>query len=180
MPPAANGGLAKISLTIESLMKPVLLIIDPQNDFFSASNPNAGAFEATIPVINQAIALFRERGWSIVFVQHTSNRLPARSQPWLIDERFDCRPTDTRIFKTTGNAFWNTGLDSLLRSIRIDTVVISGYIAEQCVLSTLRGAEERGYQAVLLEGGIAGMDDRYTQFTMEISNRISAEGLLAA
>ncbi|MFO7663187.1 MAG: isochorismatase family cysteine hydrolase [Chloroflexota bacterium] len=166
--------------TTQSIMKPALLIIDPQNDFFSAGNPNAGSFEATIPVINQAIGLFRKRGWSIVFVQHTSNRLPARSQSWLIDERFDCRPTDTRISKTTGNAFWNTGLDSLLRSIRIDTVVISGYVAEQCVLSTLRGAEERGYQAVLLEGGIAGMDDRYTQFTMEISNRISTEGLLAA
>lgn len=161
-------------------MKPVLLVIDPQNDFFSADNPNAGVFEATIPVINEAIALFRRRSWPIVFVQHTSERLPSGSQPWQIDERFDCRPTDTRVTKTTENAFWNTGLDSLLRSIRIDTVVVAGYIAERCVLSTLRGAMERNYAAALLEGALAGMDDRYTQFTLEISNRISLDALQAA
>jgi nicotinamidase-related amidase len=160
-------------------MKPALLIIDPQNDFFSADNANVGSFEATIPVINQAINLFRRQGWPIVFIQHTSQRLPSGSQPWLIDERFDCRPTDTRISKTTENAFWNTSLDSLLRSIRIDTVVVAGYIAERCVLSTLRGAMERKYRAALLEGGIAGMDDRYTQFTLEISNRITKEALQA-
>lgn len=158
-------------------MKPALLIVDPQNDFFSADNPNVGAFEATIPVINQAIALFRRQGWPIVFIQHASELLPSGSQPWLIDARFDCRPTDTRLTKTTENAFWNTGLDSLLRSIRIDTVVITGYIAERCVLSTLRGAMERNYRAVLLEGGIAGMDDRYTQFTLEISTRITTDAL---
>ena len=45
------------------------------------------------------------------------------------------------------------------------------------MLSTLRGAKERGYQAVLLEGGIAGYDDRYTQFTLEISPRVSLEAL---
>lgn len=158
-------------------MKPALLITDPQNDFFSADNPNAGAFEATIPVINEAIALFRRQGWPIVFIQHASDRLPAGSQPWQIDARFDCRPTDTRLTKTTENAFWNTGLDSLLRSIRIDTVVVAGYIAERCVLSTLRGAMERNYRAVLLEGGIAGMDDRYTQFALEISHRTTLESL---
>jgi len=45
------------------------------------------------------------------------------------------------------------------------------------VLSTLRGAKERGYQAALLEGGIAGYDDRYAQFTLEISPRVSLEAL---
>jgi len=82
-----------------------------------------------------------------------------------------------RFNKTTENAFWNTGLDALLRSQRVGRVLIAGFIAERCVLSTLRGAKERGYQAVLLEGGIAGYDDRYTQFTLEISPRLSLEAL---
>lgn len=158
-------------------MSTALVVIDPQNDFFETSNPNLADFEAAVPVINAAIALAREAGWSLVFVQHTSERTPAGSQPWEISELFDCRPIDVRMNKTTENAFWNTGLDALLRSQRIGRVVVAGFISERCVLSTLRGAAERGYEAVLLEGGIAGFDDRYTQFVYDISAVVSLEDL---
>lgn len=158
-------------------MNPVLLILDVQNDFFEAGNPNLPAFEAAVPVINEAIGLFRAANWPIVFVQHTSDSKPSGSQAWAISDRLDCRPIDARMNKTAESAFWNTGLDSLLRSQRIGTVIVAGFIAERCVLSTLRGAAERGYQALLLDGGIAGFDDRYTQFTLDISPVISLDSL---
>ena len=158
-------------------MNTALLILDAQNDFFTAENPNPAAFEAAVPVINAAIAHFRAAGGGPIFVQHTDERKPAGSQPWGINDRFDCRPIDVRFNKTTENAFWNTGLDALLRSQRVGRVIIAGFLAERCVLSTLRGATERGYQAALLEGGVAGYDDRYTQFTLEISPRVSLEAL---
>ena len=158
-------------------MKPVLLILDVQNDFFEAGNPNLPAFEAAVPVINEAIGLFRAANWAIVFVQHVSDSKPAGSQRWGISDRLDCRPIDMRMNKTTESAFWNTGLDSLLRSQRIGTVVVAGFIAERCVLSTQRGAAERGYEALLLDGGIAGFDDRYTQFTLDISPVITLDAL---
>lgn len=158
-------------------MNTALIILDAQNDFFTAGNPNLPAFETAADVINTAIGRFRAAGGGPIFVQHTSERKPAGSQPWGINDRFDCRPIDVRFNKTTENAFWNTGLDALLRSQRVGRVLIAGFIAERCVLSTLRGAKERGYQAVLLEGGIAGYDDRYTQFTLEISPRLSLEAL---
>ena len=84
-----------------------------------------------------------------------------------------------RFNKTTENAFWNTGLDALLRSQRVGLVVVAGFVSERCVLSTLRGAAERGYRAALLEGGIAGFDDRYTQFVLEISPRVAGDALRA-
>ncbi len=160
-------------------MSPVLLILDAQNDFFEAGNTNLPAFEAAVAVINEAIALFREAGWPLIFFQHTSERKPAGSQPWRITELVDCRPIDPRMNKTTENAFWNTGLDSLLRSQRIGQVVVAGFVAERCVLSTQRGAAERGYDAAVLEGGIAGPDDRYTRFVLEITPRVSLDTLRA-
>ena len=160
-------------------MNTALLILDTQNDFFAAGNPNLAAFEAAADVINAAIARFRAAGGGPIFVQHTSERKPAGSQPWAIHERFDCRPIDVRFNKTTENAFWNTGLDALLRSQRVGLVIVAGFVAERGVLSTLRGAAERGYQAALLEGGIAGFDDRYTQFVLEISSRVSLDALRA-
>lgn len=158
-------------------MNTALIILDAQNDFFGTDNPNLAAFKAAAAVINEAIALWREEGWPLVFVQHTSERLPAGSQPWAISERVDCRPIDVRMNKTTQNAFWNTGLDSQLRAQRIGEVVVAGFVAERCVLSTLRGAAERGYDAALLAGGIAGFDDRYTQFVLDISPVVTLERL---
>ena len=43
-------------------MNTALLILDAQNDFFTADNPNLAAFEAATPVINAAIAHFRAAG----------------------------------------------------------------------------------------------------------------------
>ena len=40
-------------------MNTALLILDAQNDFFTAENPNLAAFEAAVPIINAAIAHFR-------------------------------------------------------------------------------------------------------------------------
>jgi len=42
-------------------MPPVLVILDPQNDFFGSDNPNLTGFLETIPVINQAIDFFTNR-----------------------------------------------------------------------------------------------------------------------
>ncbi len=158
-------------------MNTALLILDTQNDFFAADNTNLAAFEAAVPVINAAIAHFRAANSGPIFVQHTSERKPAGSQPWAINDRIDCRPIDVRFNKTTENAFWNTGLDARLRSQRVGRVIMAGFVSERGVLSTLRGAAERGYEAAVLERGIASFDDRYTQFTLEISPRVSLEAL---
>ena len=160
-------------------MKPVLLAVDPQNDFFQQDNPNLAKFQATIPIINSAIALFRERYWPVIFVQHVSRKKPVSSQAWAIYERFNSKPDDVRLSKTHPNAFWNTELDSLLKSYQVDFVVVTGYMAEQCVLSTLRGASERAYRGAILEKSIASLDNRYTQFTLEISPHISLDELKA-
>jgi nicotinamidase-related amidase len=154
-------------------MKPALLILDPQNDFFGDDNPNLAEFQAAVPTINAAIALFRQRGWPVVFVQHSSSSKPAGSYAWAIHEQFDCRPDDTRLSKRHYNAFWETELDALLQSGRVDFVVVAGYVAEFCVLSTVRGALERGYRSAILADGIAGMNGRYTQFALELSPRIT-------
>ena len=61
----------------------------------------------------------------------------------------------------------------------MDFVVVAGYIAEYCVLSTLRGALERGYRGAILYQAIASLDSRYTRFTVEISPHIALVDLKA-
>ena len=110
-------------------MKPALLLLDPQNDFFGEDNPNLVEFRATIPVINAAIDHSRIRNWPVIFVQHVSQNKPSGSRAWSIHEGFDHMEKDFLLSKTQMNAFWNTELDPLLKLCHVDFVVVAGYIA---------------------------------------------------
>jgi nicotinamidase-related amidase len=156
-------------------MKKALLILDPQNDFFGEDNPNLSAFQATVPIINAAIAIFRDQNWPIIFIQHTSNRKPAGSDIWKIYPQFNHHPDDICLIKAHFNAFWQTDLETILKEKQVNSVIVCGYLSEYCVLSTLRAALERGFEAVLLEDAIASLDDHRTQFTLEISPRIKID-----
>ena len=161
------------------MMKHALLVLDPQNDFFEEGNPNIGGFRATIPVVNRALQLFHERGLPVVILQHTSLKKPAGSPAWQIHPSFACRPDDIRLIKKHENAFWDSELDATLKKQQVESVIIAGYLAERCVLSTLRGALERSYRGAVLEGGIASLDNRFTRFTLEISPHLSLDELQA-
>ncbi len=158
-------------------MKPTLLVLDPQNDFFEADNPNLAEFLRAVLTINTAIALFRERGWPIVVIQHTSKKKPAGSHAWGVYPGFDCRPEDHRVQKSHLNAFWDSELNTILKLAGVDFVIVAGYISEMCVLSTFRGACERGYQSAILKDAIASFDNQRTQLTLDICTSISLDEL---
>ena len=153
-------------------MKKALLILDPQNDFFEEDNPNLSAFQATVPIINAAIAIFRDQNWPITFIQHTSKRKPAGSDIWKIYPQFNHHPHDICLNKTHYSAFWQTDLETILKEKQVNSVIVCGYISEYFVLSTLSAAMERGFDASILEGAIASLNDHRTQFTLEISPTI--------
>ena len=60
-------------------------------------------------------------------------------------------PRDVVVSKYRMSGFFDTPLDSILRQLRIDTVLFAGVNADQCVLATLTDAACLGYDAVLLE-----------------------------
>ncbi|MFN8700504.1 MAG: cysteine hydrolase family protein [Rhodospirillales bacterium] len=58
---------------------------------------------------------------------------------------------DIRIDKFRMSGFWDTPLDSILRNLRVDTLLFGGVNADQCVLCTLQDANFLGYDCVMLE-----------------------------
>ena len=54
------------------------------------------------------------------------------------------------------DAFASTNLDFILRSKGIETVVLSGFLTNCCVESTMRSAYERGYEVITLTDCVAG------------------------
>jgi nicotinamidase-related amidase len=70
-------------------------------------------------------------------------------------------PTDIRVDKYRMSGFVDTSLDSILRNLRVDTLVFAGVNSDQCVLSTLMDAANIGYDVIMLEDGTATTSPDY-------------------
>lgn len=57
-------------------------------------------------------------------------------------------------------------------------VVIAGYLTERCVLSTYRGAIERGFKPTLLADGVAGV--QHPEAVLAWCDHITSEQILTA
>ena len=138
-------------------MKPALLIIDVQNRFFETSPATAESLTQAIHHINEAIGLFREKELPVICIQNMNpadNLLPG--EPGFdVPEAIELLTTDERIHNRYRNAFNKTSLMEKLEEQGVDTVVVSGYCAGHCVLSTYRGAEDLDLKAIMLHGAIA-------------------------
>ena len=158
-------------------MNSALLVLDVQNDIFVPENPNLSAFETALRVINEAIGLFRNEGLPIALVQHASSKKPEGSYSWMVYRGVISTDSDFRLSKSFLDAFWQTELDSQLRSSAVRDLIVCGFLSEHCVLSTYRGAIQRGFKAQVLEGGVASLSDDMTEFTLRLCEHVSISGL---
>ncbi|MFL4909060.1 cysteine hydrolase family protein [Streptomyces sp. MMS24-I2-30] len=70
-------------------------------------------------------------------------------------------PGDIRVDKYRMSGFWDTPLDSILRNLRVDTLVFAGVNSDQCVYATLVDAACLGYDVVLLTDASATTSPAY-------------------
>jgi len=156
-------------------MKPALLVIDVQNEFFKGDPTTTQSLDNAIEYINAAIALFRERHLPIICVQHVDkeNKLVPGEDGFELPDKLNILPSDLHIHKTYGNSFSRTSLEDKLRELGVDTVIITGFCAEYCVLSTYRGAEDLDLAPIVLRGSLASGIPENIKFVESISDMIS-------
>jgi nicotinamidase-related amidase len=58
--------------------------------------------------------------------------------------------------KTNGGAFTGTNLDFVLRNMDIDSVILTGFLTDQCVLATAICGGDIGYDVLLVEDACTG------------------------
>jgi nicotinamidase-related amidase len=156
-------------------MKPALLVVDVQKAFFESDPITTHSLEEAIEYINAAIALFREKQLPVISVQdmdEEENVVPGEDGFELPDQ-LNILNSDVHIHKTYGNAFNKTTLEDELRKIGADTVIITGFCAEYCVLSTYRGAKDLDLTPILLRGSLASGNPENIKFVESISDVIS-------
>ncbi|MBN1438505.1 MAG: cysteine hydrolase [Anaerolineales bacterium] len=160
-------------------MKPALLVIDVQKKFFGGNARLAEELREASEYINAAIDLFRKKGFPVVCIQHTDpdNDLVAGQPGFDVPEILKILPGDLHIHKTYSNSFTKTGLAEKLRGLGADTIVVTGFAAEYCVLAAARGAEDHDFTAVILRDSIIGGRPGNAKLIESICNIVSYDAL---
>jgi nicotinamidase-related amidase len=149
--------------------------MDVQKEFFKFSPTTAQSLNDAIEYINAMIALFREKHLPVICIQHVDEeeKLVPGEEGFELPEGLDILPSDLHIQKTYGNAFTKTALAEELPRLGVDTVIITGYCAEYCVLSTYRGAQDLDLTPIILRGSLASDNLENIKFVESISDIVS-------
>ena len=127
-----------------------LIIIDMQEAYIGHKR-NTGDFKEVVEYINYIASLFRKEGRPVIFVRDISE---GEGEEFCTIPELIMAEEDHEILKSYNNSFWETGLDQLLKELKVEMLVLAGSAVEYCVTATYFGAKERGYETVLLQNGV--------------------------
>lgn len=164
---------------------------------FGASLGNDVALlEAIIPTTANLIALFRRQGWPIVHTREAhrpdlSDCPPAkitRGKPGLrigemgamgrilisgepgnqIVAALAPMPGEIVIDKPGKGMFWATGIHEILQDLGITHLAFAGVTTEVCVQTSMREANDRGYECLLVEDATESYFPQFKAATIEM------------
>jgi nicotinamidase-related amidase len=112
-------------------------------------------------------AAVRASGGLVVFVRVERPGVPV--QPPGSELAAECAPEpgDVEIVKHTIGAFHETGLNDVLRSRDIQTVLLGGLVTNFGVESTGRAADEHGFSVVFVSDAMAGLHEHAHTFAVD-------------
>jgi len=160
--------------------KSALLIIDMQNGFVEAGAPlEVPMARQQLPIMKKLLQFCRERGIPVVFTvfcvgpdfhypfywkiakQRGLLLDPPESMFWegkhetAITPELLPRPGERVIKKCGYDAFANTELNQILRSLDISYLIITGTVTNWCVDSTVRSAFHHFYDVVVVADAVS-------------------------
>lgn len=162
-------------------MKPALLVIDIQKDFYEENEVGAKLLQSAVDYLSFYIPLFRKHGFPVICIQHmVKERDFGPGDPGFdIPDDLLIEEDDIHIHKTYSNSFNKTELKEKLDELGVDTVFISGYSAMYCVLGTYRGAQDLDITPILLRGAIAAGDPEEIKMAEKVCELVSYGALRA-
>ena len=176
----AKGWLEKIAAfnTHEMKLKKqnsALLVIDMQKFFLDPNSPSftCGGM-AILPNLKKLIASFRKAGRPVIYTCHVHHPdfIDAGIMKWwwegaclegtpesLVHDDIAPLEREKVIFKHRYSAFYNTDLETILRCLKIEDLVISGIMTNMCCESTARDAYYRDLKVHFLADATGSVNE---------------------
>ena len=85
-----------------------------------------------------------------------------------ISSELEPLPSETVISKPGKGAFYNTNLESLLHEQGITHLLVTGVTTEVCVQTTMREANDRGFECLLVEDATESYFPEFKQSTLDM------------
>ncbi len=156
------GSFAKLGLDIS----PLRAVIPSCRELIDS------AHSAKVPVIYAKYVLRPDYKNGGILVQEiwpalaSVNYVAAGSWDAEIVDELTPQSGDFIVEKSRYSAFYSTGLEPILRSLAIDTLVICGVTTHYCVESTARDASQRDYRVFLVKDGTAEVNSAWYEMTL--------------
>jgi len=132
--------------TLRNRPNTALLVVDVQNGVVKAAHER----DTVVANIGRLVQMARLERIPVVWIQHSSDELPHGSDVWRIVPELTPEKEETLIEKHYGDAFEDTNLESVLSSLGVGRLFITGAQTDACIRSTLHGAFVRGYDVTLV------------------------------
>jgi nicotinamidase-related amidase len=155
--------------------KAALLVIDMQQFFLDPDSPTftCGGL-AILPTVKRIISAFRKAERPVIYTRHVHHpdRIDAGIMEWWwegmclerspeseIHPEIAPLENEKTIFKHRYSAFYNTDLETVLRCLKIEDLVVTGIMTNLCCESTVRDAYFRDYRVFFLADGTGTVDE---------------------
>lgn len=165
------------------MVKTAVVVIDMINDFVTGVFKNERA-EKIIPNVEQLLNFAREKKISVVYVNDA--HLPN------VDTEFDVWPqhavagtwgaqivdelkpekVDFVLQKRRYSAFQGTGLDQLLRELKVDTLILTGVVTDICIQHTAADAFFRGYKIIVPKDCVEAINEQTQKAALDYLKRV--------
>ena len=155
--------------------KAALLVVDMQRFFLEPASPTftCGGL-AILPTVERLIAAFRQAGRPVIFTRHVHHpqRLDAGIMEWWwegmclegspeseVHPRIAPLAHEKQVLKHRYSAFYNTDLETVLRCLGVEELVVSGIMTNLCCESTARDAYYRDLRVFFLADGTGSITE---------------------
>lgn len=188
--------------------KSAVIVVDVQNDFCEPEGAAAKggsdttAAMAMIPRLQALLDGARSHGASIIFIQ-TIHEPSTDSEVWLGRKKDPTKknclkgtwgaeftgvapqPPEPVVIKHRYSAFLNTRLDSVLRTLKVENILVTGVATNVCVESTARHGYMLDYNVVFVGDCAAAYDQEAHDMTLLVHQKhfgvvVTSEEILAA
>jgi nicotinamidase-related amidase len=161
-----------------SSARSALLVIDVQHGILALPNlvrkkEIEQTLDQTVARIAGLIGKARQASIPVVYIQHDggpSHRLEPGTPGWSLRSEVTPQLGESVIHKRACDAFFETTLESELRTAHIEQLVICGCMTQYCVDTTVRRAVGLGYDVVLASDGHTTADTPTLRFEQIIAH----------